>query len=101
MEIRTNNVPRDIIDGYELSQDERREFEYIDWEAVERGEASPSFFRYKGTTYDLGEFMAATGMPADNPLTDWDGFLSDSYFSAIVVRYADDYERVVVGLALS
>ncbi len=101
MEIRTNNVPRDILDGHELTDKERTEFDYIDWDAVERGEDSASFFRYRGVTYDLGEFQTSSGLPTDSPLTDWDGFQSESYFSAVVVRYVDDFERVVVGLALS
>src|SRR3954469_14027275 len=29
--IRTNNIPRDIIDAHELSDVERAQFDYIDW----------------------------------------------------------------------
>ena len=34
-------------------------------------------------------------------LSKWDGIQTDSFFSGIVIRYCDDFERVVVGLALS
>lgn len=27
----------------------------------------------------------------------WDGYVSETYFSGIVVRFADDYSRVIVG----
>jgi hypothetical protein len=100
MRVITNNVPRPVIDGWELSPDERQNFDYIDWAAIERCDAeSASFFRYRGTLYDLGEFMATRGLRA--PLSDWDGYMSDSAFSAVVVRYADDTDYVVVGLVLS
>ena len=31
-----------------------------------------------------------------SPLKVWDGYLSDSFFSGVLVRYADDCESVVV-----
>jgi hypothetical protein len=98
--IRTNHVPRDVIEAYELSADERAEFDYIDWPAVERGEASASFFRYRGQLYDLGEFEVWDN-PASPTRQGWDGFRSDSYFSGLAVRYVDNCERVVVALVLS
>lgn len=88
--IKTNNVPRDVVDAYELTADERKEFDYIDWAAVERGEESASFFRFKGEVYDLGEFEVTT-------LEGWDGMQTDSFFSATVVRFVDNFERVIVG----
>jgi len=106
MLIKTNNVPRDVIDAYELTTDEREQFDYLDWAAIERGEDSASFFRYRGEVYDLGEFVAnmrdtGGGTTGTGDLSAWDGFMADSFFSAIVVRYVDNFERVVVGLALS
>jgi hypothetical protein len=103
--IRTNNVPRDIIDAWELSADERAEFDYIDWPAVDDGRESASFFRYRGELYDLGEFSAdygitrGAGLPAH--LSRWDAYQSDTFFSATVIRYCDDFERVVVGRVFS
>jgi len=105
----TNFHARDIIHGYELSPAERAEFDYIDtsetlsWDDAE-------FFRYRGQLYDIGEFsadygiMRGSGLPAH--LSRWDGYMSDSYFSAIVMRFArdefgPDFDHVVVGLVLS
>lgn len=94
--IKTNNVPRDVIEGYELTPAERAEFDYIDWQAVDNGEGSAQFFRFKGQLFDLEEFTAW-----DNPQSPtregWDGYRSDSYFSGLVVRFVDDFERVIVG----
>ena len=94
IKISTNNQPRDIVDAWELSADEREEFDYLDWPAIESGNDSAQFFRYRGQVYDLGEFMTTSGM---DELKHWHGYASDSYFSGIVVRYCDDYERVIVG----
>lgn len=97
--IRTNNVPRDFVDAWELSPKERAEFDYIDWQAIEDGRDSATFFRYKGVLYDLGEFhlgrvqMARSG----SQFASWDGYMSDSFFSGLVIRLVDDGERCIVG----
>jgi hypothetical protein len=93
--IKTNNVPRDIVEAYELTAAERAEFDYIDWHKIEAGEDSASFFRYGGEVYDLGEFMRWDGVEF-SPLATWDGYQSDSFFSGLLVRYVDDFERVIV-----
>jgi len=98
--ITTNNVPRDVIHACELTAEERAQFDYLDWDAIEDGRNSASFFRYRGELHDLGEFQRWDN-PASPTRGNWDGFRSDSFFSGLVVRYCDDCERVVVGLALS
>lgn len=101
----TNNQPRDIVEAWELTDEERTEFDYLDWKKIEAGEDSASFFRYRGVTYDLGEFMADTGILKGSGLPEylssWDGYMFDSFFSAVVVRYVENYERVIVGTVLS
>jgi hypothetical protein len=92
--IKTNNVPRDLVYGYELSEKERKDFDYIDAEHFD----GHSFMRYKGELYDLSDFMRTTkGMG----LLDWDGYASDSHFSGIVIKYVDNFERVIVGTYIS
>ncbi|MBA2708269.1 MAG: hypothetical protein H0U59_10760 [Gemmatimonadaceae bacterium] len=94
----TNSVPRYILDAYELTVEERAEFDYLDWQAIERGEDSSSFFRYKGEIYDLGDIPAVDRRPnGDSAFQQWDGVAFDSFFSGILVRYVDDFERVIVG----
>lgn len=101
----TNSVPRDVIDAHELSAEERASFDYLDWSAIDAGEDSASFFRYRGELHDLGEFTSDygiarnTGLPTH--LAAWDGYQSDSFFSALVVRFVDDGERVIVGSVYS
>jgi hypothetical protein len=97
----TNGHHRDILDGWDLTPEEREQFDYIDWEKVEKGEESASFFRYRGEIYDLSEFewtgTLMSGGVLATAVKQWDGFLSDSFFSGVLVRYVDDYEGVVVG----
>ncbi len=103
--VKTNNVPRVIVDAYELTSAERADADYLDWRAIERGEESASFFRYRGSLYDLGQFTADYGMMKGSGLPEhlakWDGYLSESAFSAVVVRYVEDMESVVVGYVYS
>lgn len=94
----TNNVPRLVLDASDLTAKERAEFDYLDWDALERGEASASFVRYRGVTYDLGEFTYNGNLSEFSPLRSWDGHLSDSFFSGVVIRYVDpDADEVIVG----
>lgn len=102
VKIVTNSVPRDVLDASELSAAERAEFDYLDWAALEAGEDSASFVRYGGRVYDLGEFMAEATVPGaltnrSGPLAGWGGYMSESFFSGLVVRFVDDGERVIVG----
>lgn len=95
----TNNVPRLILDACELSADERGEFDYLDWGAIDRGEDSASFLRYRGTLYDLGDFQYEGGLMkgSAHPFNGWSGFISDTFFSGILVRICDDSDYVVMG----
>ena len=103
--VRTNNVPRDLIDAWELTPAERADFDYLAWDKIEAGEDSASFFRYRGQLYDLGEFTRDYGITKGAGLPDhlsqWDGYASDSAFSATVVRIVDNGERVIVGRVYS
>lgn len=77
--------------GYELTTKEKQDFEYLD--DIE----SASFFRYKGQIYNLGEFLIITkNMPFYG--SGWMGYLSDSFFSGVVIKYSPtDNETVIVG----
>jgi hypothetical protein len=96
----TNNIPRFILDEYELTPDERAQFGYLDWSAIDDGRDSASFFRYRGELYDLADIPALSPrVPTDepDPFHGWHGAAADSFFSGILVRYCDDNESVIVG----
>lgn len=90
MEIRTNNIPRNLIEDYQLSEKEREEFDYLDWAAIDEGRDSATFFKYKGRLYDFGEFVRTP-----ESLKPWHGMAYDSAFSGVLIRLVDD--QIIVG----
>lgn len=97
--VTTNNHHRPVLDASELTDAERTEFDYLDWDALREGRDSASFFRYRGQVYDLSEFIES----APDGAFGWDAFRSDSFFSGIVIRYIQgmDGEFVVVGTVIA
>ena len=94
IKIITNNVPRNLLSWYELTDTEKSEFDYCDDES--------DFVRYRGELIPICDFMRAPVLFPGN----WDGYRQDSYFSAVVIRYEkiDDviyYDSVICGLMLS
>lgn len=90
--IRTNNVPRNTLYGYELSKKDRSDFDYLSDEQF----CDATFFRFKGNLYDVSEFMIV----CDEYLLSegWQAYASDSYFSGVVIKFPDnDMETVIVG----
>jgi len=94
MKIHTNNKPRLLTDAYQLIEKEREEFDYLDWEAIDSGNDSAAFFRYKGRLYDLGEFMR---IEDNSELQGWHGYSSDSAFSGKLIKLCDDNDYIIVG----
>ena len=93
----TNRQPRELFALCDLPEKARKDFDYIE----DDEQFSPRLFVYKGNYYDVCEFMRT---PCDesarqelNELSAWDGYASDSYFSGVVVKYVDRFERVIVG----
>lgn len=104
----TNSHIRDIVDAGSLPHAARADFDYLDWDGIDAGTDSASFFRYRGDWHDMGEFSADYGITrgAGLPFPGWDGYRSDSAFSALVVRIVpipDSYgdHGVIVGYAYS
>ena len=77
MEIITNNRPRNLIYGCELTAKERADFDYISAEEFD----SHAFLRYCGRVYDFSEFVRA---PAS--FAPWDGWTNDTYFSGVLIK---------------
>lgn len=88
----TNWHPRPILSDFDLTAAERADLDYVDWDAVERGEDSWSGFRYRGSLYDLGQFERSTGTIA----SDWDGWQTQSAFDAVAVKYVSLYDDMLV-----
>lgn len=88
----TNNVPRPILYGWELTEKEKENFDYYTEEELD----CATFFRYKGEAYDIADFMRAN-FP-NSPFSSWAGYSSDSFFSGIVIKFPPDSDdHVIVG----
>lgn len=94
IKVTTNMVPRDIIEAWELTPKERKEFDTLNWKGIEEGTDSAQFFRYKGELYYLNDFQV---VGTTLKFAGWEGYMSDTFFSGILIKYVDDYERVIVG----
>ena len=93
--IKTNNQPRDFLSFFDFNEKDQKAIEsnfgYMTREELEEG---CYFFKYKGWIYNLSEFMTTS-------VDGWDGALSDSYFSGIVIRISSNQESVVCGTYFS
>ena len=103
LRIITNNHKRDILYWHDLTPKERKEFDWIvDSDTVTAEECE--FFRYRGWVYCLSEIMR---VEHDADFTGWDGYISDSFFSGILVKYPRedwggiDTDHVICGLYLA
>lgn len=116
LEITTNNVPRPLLSGWELTHKERSDLDYLAPADDENAwsEFVNQFFRYRGHVYSLDQFVRIIPRGESFPmgfqhydhageLSGWAGIQTDSFFSGIVIRYpADecghlDGESIVVG----
>jgi len=74
----TNNHRRDIIYWWELTEEEKAEFDYATEESM--------FFRYKGSLYCLDDFMRIEHHP-NSDFASWDGYSPDGFSSGTVVKW--------------
>ena len=85
MRIITNNVPRRLHLYAALPPKVRKDFGYLSI-----NDDTPRMVLYKNVWYDVLDSQTPHGLPADSPLHQWDGFISDSFFFGVVFKYADD-----------
>ena len=105
----TNNVPRDWLYEWELSEAQQKEAR-SDYEWAFKDDSTPRFFIYKDQLYCEYNFLAVNNhFWNPNPpewQRGWDGYNVDTFFSAVLIRYPReewgewDSDRVVVGLAI-
>ncbi len=87
MKIITNNHHREFIYGFELPDKSKEEFSDIS------GFEDMTYIYYKGE-YQLNEFLPIPkSLKERNPeLSRWHGYISDSFFSGLLIRYSEDLE---------
>lgn len=96
LKIITNHRWREFISGFELTEKEKKEFDYMSKEEIEEG----TFFRYRNWIYTLGDFMRIDkGMFED--FADWNGYASDSFFSGVLIKISDDGDQYQIATYIS
>jgi hypothetical protein len=99
MHIHTNRQPRPLLSFCELTLKEQSNFDYIEDPATD---GMNRFVRYRGWVYDTQDMLSVrhehlnTDSDFIHPLTEWDGYDSDTAFSGILLKYTDNYERVIM-----
>jgi len=88
--IKTNKHRYPIIYWHELTNKERKDFDYLE---TEEEQAQASFVRYRKTVYLLSDFMHIN----HEVFKGWSGHHSDSFFSGILIKLAEDGEDCVMG----
>ena len=93
MKIISNNKPRPIIYGHELTTEECEEFDYLD------GIEDATFFRYKNELYDISQFTAFGHEQcfSGDEFKEWSAYQTESVFHGLVIRLTEDNDGVIVG----
>jgi hypothetical protein len=95
LRIITNNVPRDLVYRYDVPASVlESDFDYL-----EEHDCSDGFFKYRNAWYHISDFMRAPVDMFDGE--QWDGYLSDSFFSGVLIKLANDNESVICATYLS
>ena len=94
--IKTNGHARELKSYAELPAGvAAREFDYVG-ELTEADDAAydSRFFEYRGSWYDTQEFQR---VPSDaSSFEGWDGVQTESYFSAVLIRYPFEWDGMTV-----
>ena len=77
-----------------------------DYDHLEDGEEFANWIVYRGDLYHVSDFLRVGNVwqgniSPDNPLSEWHGYNTDSYFSAVVINLSDCGEAYQIGLMLS
>ena len=85
LEITTNHHWREFLTESDVPADVLADqFDYLD------EQDSSTYFQYRGWWYHLSDFMCTGKMFFG---TQWGGYASDSFFSGVLIRLAEDGER--------
>lgn len=93
MIIKTNNHPRPLYCLADLPKSAQAAFDYL-----EQGqEHDYRLFQYRGEWCDFYEFEDVSLYR--NIPSSWHGVQTESYFSAVLVRYLEQDDEIIVGYA--
>jgi hypothetical protein len=88
MDIKSNYRYRNLLDWEELSVKEKKEFSHTDREL-------DTYVRYKKQIYLLNDFTAiVNNSPFDS--IKWNGYISDSFFSGVLIKLSNDSNSAIL-----
>lgn len=71
----------------------REEYDYLTDDEFNETE----FVKYKNNVYAMSDFMRNNDHP-DSEFSKWDGYIADTYFSGVLVKYVEeDPDYVIFG----
>ena len=88
----SNHVPRNMVFGYELSEKEKADFDYLD------DIDSENFIRYQGIVFHIGDFLRLSD-DSEEKKAGWDGYCGMNAFCAILIKIVD-CDKVIMGRVL-
>lgn len=90
MKIITNNAPCPLLPLTNLPEKARKDFDYL----TEDEAYDCRLVCYRGVWYDVWDSMTCPGAEAPEAtrkaFSGWDGYVSDSFFSGVLFRFADE-----------
>lgn len=89
MKIITNNKPRFLVYGYELTDKQKADFDYLD------DVDSENFVRYQGMIIHIGEFMRLSD-DCEEGKAGWHGVYDLNAFCGVLVKLLNN-DQVIVG----
>ena len=91
--IKTNNQWRDFVYRSDVPDSVLDDnFDWLD------DDVSDGFLNYRGVWYHLQEFITP---PDSAPFNKWQGWIADSYFSGVLIRFSDDHEQYQIATYFS
>ncbi len=96
--IRTNHKWKPFVYGADVPGDVIAK----DFDHMESADTHDGFFKYLDRWYHVNDFLTITdGLHQAGFGKEWDGYMSDSYFSGICIKISDDGESYKVGTYIS
>jgi hypothetical protein len=92
MKIITNHKFREFLFGCEIADKKVRD--EFDWMSDEDFKEA-SFIRYRKNWYALSEFLCVQN-EATGDFAGWDGYMSDTFYSGVLIKFSSDNEFVKV-----
>ena len=91
-QIKTNNQPRDLLSFWDFTKAEQQQIRQdFDW--LEDLEFNWGYFKYRGQIEHISSFSSTHNCPT--AFEGWDGYMSNSYFSGLLIKLTPDCDQVI------